>query len=46
MVIDEWGGWAWCCFHCDHIDREATPEEIEQHEKGFYKSKKGAKARD
>ena len=33
MVISEWDGWVWMCFHCDHIDREATPEEIEQLEK-------------
>ena len=28
MAIDEWGGWVWVCFNCDHIDREATNEEI------------------
>jgi len=29
MVIDEWGGWAWTCFACDYIGREATDEECE-----------------
>lgn len=29
MIIDEYRGWIWTCFHCDHIDREAKDEEIE-----------------
>ena len=29
MVIDEWGGWMWTCFHCDFVGREATDEECE-----------------
>ena len=30
MVIDEWSGWVWTCFHCDVTGREATPAEIAQ----------------
>ncbi len=33
MIIDSWNGWVWTCFHCDHIDREATNEEVEEFEK-------------
>jgi len=33
MLIDEWAGWTWACFNCDHIGRKATPKEIEKHEK-------------
>ena len=29
MVIDEWGGWLWTCFHCYNIGRAATDEEVE-----------------
>lgn len=31
MIIDEWGGWRWTCFHCDYIGREATDEEVEEY---------------
>ena len=34
LVIDEWGGWQWTCFHCDFVGRYATNKEIEQYEKG------------
>ena len=33
MVIDEWGGWKWICFNCDHVDRQATDEECETQRK-------------
>lgn len=32
MIIDEWNGWVWTCFHCDYIDRQATDKEIEEWE--------------
>ena len=35
MVIDEWNGWMWTCFHCENISREATNQEIEAQEKGI-----------
>ena len=28
MIIDEWNGWVWTCFNCDHIGRESTDEEV------------------
>ena len=33
MVIDSWGGWVWTCFHCDHIGRHATDDEVKEDEK-------------
>jgi uncharacterized Zn finger protein (UPF0148 family) len=33
LVIDEWGGWIWTCFHCDYTARPATDEEIEAQER-------------
>lgn len=33
MVISEWDGWIWVCFHCDNIGRAATYEEIEKLER-------------
>jgi ribosomal protein L37AE/L43A len=35
MIIDEWGGWVWTCYHCDHVGRTATNEEVKRHEKEF-----------
>jgi len=35
LVIDEYGGWRWVCFNCDHVGREATDAEIEAQEKEF-----------
>ena len=35
MIINEWEGWIWVCFHCDHVDRPATNEEVELQEKSF-----------
>lgn len=32
MIISSWDGWRWMCFHCDHVGREATDEEIEKQE--------------
>ncbi len=32
MIISEWDGWVWICLHCDHVGRNATPEEIEEYE--------------
>jgi hypothetical protein len=37
MIIDEWGGWKWTCFNCDHIDRDATDKEIEAYEEEIKK---------
>jgi ribosomal protein L37AE/L43A len=31
MVIAEWNGWVWECFHCDYVGRTATNEETEKH---------------
>jgi len=44
MVIDEWSGWVWTCFHCDYVDRSATDEEIEKQEaeiKAYLKIQRG-----
>jgi len=38
MIIDEWGGWIWTCFHCDYTGREATDLEIEELEKDIKES--------
>lgn len=32
MVIAEWNGWVWECFHCDYVGRIATNEETEKQE--------------
>ncbi len=36
LIIDEWYGWVWYCFHCHHIDRYATDKEIRELEKWGY----------
>ena len=44
MVIDEWGGWSWTCFNCDHVDRQSTDEECETQRKEieeYFKKQKG-----
>ncbi len=33
LIISEWEGWIWYCYHCEHEDRQATNEEIEELEK-------------
>lgn len=38
MIIDEWNGWRWTCFHCDHLGRLATNEEVEKQEQEFIDS--------
>ena len=38
MVIDEWSGWLWTCFHCDFVGDVATDEETEQQENEFKKN--------
>ena len=35
MVIDEWDGWVWKCYHCDAVGRKATNEEIEAQENEY-----------
>ena len=35
MVINDWEGWVWECFHCDHKGRLATEEEIEHQEEEY-----------
>ena len=32
MIISSWDGGVWMCFHCDHIGKKATDEEIERQE--------------
>lgn len=41
-MIDEWNGWTWTCFQCDHLGRKATQKEIEKHEKAMNKIYKQA----
>ncbi len=42
MVIDEWNGWVWTCFHCDAIGGEATDEEVEaNHQLNFKRRHSG-----
>ena len=36
MFISEWDGWKWLCFFCDHEDRTATDNELEEYEKGGF----------
>ena len=43
MIIDSWNGWRWTCFHCDHVDREATEEEIHTSNDFKTNDKKGVK---
>jgi len=38
MVIDEWNGWVWTCFHCDNIGRLATNEEVAAQENEYNQS--------
>ena len=35
MVINDWEGWVWECFHCDHKGRLATEEQIEHQEEEY-----------
>jgi len=41
MVVDEWGGWRWTCFNCDHVDQEATDEECEAQQREIEKYLEG-----
>ena len=44
MVIDEWNGWVWECFHCYYTGRDATDEEIEKQEceiEAYLKTRRG-----
>ena len=44
MYIDEWGGWKWTCVFCDHVDRDATDEEVKQQEDEFNEARLEAKS--
>ena len=33
MIISEWDGWVWRCYHCDYIGIEATNDEVEAQRK-------------
>ena len=35
LVIDEWNGWVWLCFHCEHEERKATDEECSEQEQWY-----------
>ena len=45
MVIDEWDGWMWTCFHCDFVGREATYEECEAQRREIEEYLKGQKSK-
>jgi Zn ribbon nucleic-acid-binding protein len=43
MIIDEWIGWRWECFHCGYVGRIAPNEEREQQRdeaEAYWKQKK------
>jgi len=41
MVISEWDGWVWMCFHCDYTGRLATDEEVREYEDKSKQDDKG-----
>jgi ssDNA-binding Zn-finger/Zn-ribbon topoisomerase 1 len=39
MVIDEWNGWVWTCFHYNNTCRPATNKEVAMQEKEYNTTK-------